>query len=249
MNAVVYAPVVVRSQVPTLRYPEYREYLRADFYFSCAYCSIAEFEAAGIGFQIDHYAPQTHAPALVHAYSNLMWSCQHCNRAKSAVWPSTAQQAHGYRYVRPDADDPAEHFDVAAFRLVAKTTPGEFTLEVLFLNRPSLKTLRKARDRLKYSSEAIVAGLQRLSTVGLDRLKPEMRERFVKARRDAISQYENLSSIEVTKRVVKILNHSPLLDPDPSVSGKNARRREYLRKLGAIPDPEIVLENVDSDED
>lgn len=245
MNAVVYAPVVIRSEVPPLRYAAYREYLRADFFFSCAYCSIAEFEAAGIGFQIDHYVPQNSAPTLVDDYSNLMWCCQHCNRAKSAVWPSPAQQAQGFRYVRPDVDDPAEHFDVASFRLIAKTKPGEFTLEVLFLNRPSLKTLRKARDRLKYSTEAILAGLQRLSGVGLDRLKPEARERFAKARRDVAAQFEGLSSAEVSKRVVKVLNHSPLLDPDPEVNGRNARRREYLRSLGAVPEPQIAV----SDED
>lgn len=57
--------LVVRSAVPVGRpYNEYKRYLRRDFFYSCAYCTIAETEAQAIRFTIDHYEPRNAQPQL-----------------------------------------------------------------------------------------------------------------------------------------------------------------------------------------
>ena len=67
---------VTRSFVaPKGSYANYRQDLRVDFWYSCAYCSITEVEAQGIAFEIDHYAPHSKFPELKHDYGNLMYSC------------------------------------------------------------------------------------------------------------------------------------------------------------------------------
>jgi uncharacterized protein (TIGR02646 family) len=86
------AMVVRRSAPQRASYSEYREDLRIDFWFACAYCTICESEAAGIAFAIDHYEPQAARPDLSADYANLMWSCQQCNRYKSDVNPGPADR-------------------------------------------------------------------------------------------------------------------------------------------------------------
>jgi len=72
--------LVVRSPVtPGLPYREYKEILRDDFLWSCAYCTVSEFEAQTIRMTIDHYEPQSARPDLKDDYRNLMYCCDDCN--------------------------------------------------------------------------------------------------------------------------------------------------------------------------
>ena len=49
-------PLVVRSNPPQgENYNEYKEILRYDFFYTCAYCTMMEAEAAAVRFTIDHY--------------------------------------------------------------------------------------------------------------------------------------------------------------------------------------------------
>jgi hypothetical protein len=235
VNAVVVTPVVNRSVVPVLAdYSAYREVLRFDFYYSCAYCSVSEIEATGIGFQIDHYIPQVHGGTNV--YTNLMWSCQHCNRGKSHVWLPVAQQAAGFRFVRPDVDNPADHYDLGGYKLFAKTKPGEFSIEVLGLNRQTLQTVRKIRSKMHHAIETVALGLQQFRKMKVDHLKPELRAKYLDARDAALAQVSRLREIEESELIVRVLNHSPMIDPDPTVRDRNKARRDYLKSIGARTD-------------
>ena len=66
--------VTRRQDVPSLAAVKshlgYSEHLRVDFWFSCGYCTIAETEARGITFEIDHYHPESAGGSS--EYSNLM---------------------------------------------------------------------------------------------------------------------------------------------------------------------------------
>src|SRR2546429_8505983 len=89
------APPVTRSS-PGLKTPStaYRQDLRTDFCFSCAYCTISEEEAHGISFEIDHYQPQQHGGT--HAYDNLLYACDTCNNQwKRGIWPNASMRAAG----------------------------------------------------------------------------------------------------------------------------------------------------------
>lgn len=228
-------PIVVRSEVQEgLAYQRYREYLRFDFWYSCAYCSISEVEAQGIGFEIDHFEPQSVCQGDVHGYANLMWACSTCNGNKSNIWPSPRHLSEGYRYVRPDREDPSEHFRYVAYLLYPKTNAGQWTIQVLFLNSDVLKRLRRLRERIFGAQKAIAHGIQSLQHVRLDRLKPEGRQRFLAAKASIVAQNKNLTEEDLSCAVVRVFNHSPLLDSDPNVRFRTKRRREYLESLKVL---------------
>lgn len=144
--------IVLRSPVEAkANYLNYRETLRFDFWYSCAYCSISEVEAGGIGFQIDHYWPTTYKPKLKNDYNNLMWSCQICNRYKSGYYPEEDGLSKGNVILRPDEEDPREHLKLEKYSLESKTHKGEFNIHFLDLNRLQLRRLRKIREKLSQS--------------------------------------------------------------------------------------------------
>src|SRR5665213_225251 len=80
--------LVERSIVPPDRpYQEYKEVLREDFLWQCAYCTISEYEAQAIRMTIDHYEPRKARPDLENNYNNLMYACSDCNSYKGDRCP------------------------------------------------------------------------------------------------------------------------------------------------------------------
>jgi uncharacterized protein (TIGR02646 family) len=76
-----------RNVVPQRpRYSAYRNELRADFNNACGYCDDSDIRIDRISFHIDHFAPQDIFPHLVNSYSNLVYTCRFCNRAKWDKW-------------------------------------------------------------------------------------------------------------------------------------------------------------------
>src|SRR5437867_7422435 len=151
------APVVVRKDVlQRANYRDYQDDLREDFLFSCAYCALTETEAQGIGFNIDHYMPQKHYPALAATYGNLMWSCRTCNGLKKD-YPEAGRIVGERRVIKVDAENPRQHLmlDGDSDRLAHRTPTGEFNIRFLLLNRASLRRLREMRRRLSECAEFI----------------------------------------------------------------------------------------------
>jgi hypothetical protein len=70
-------------------YTSFKLYIREDFNKRCGYCDDLDIYHGGVrGYQIDHFRPHsiskfTH---LKEEYSNLIYSCPFCNRAKSNKW-------------------------------------------------------------------------------------------------------------------------------------------------------------------
>jgi len=70
-------------------YTSFKPYIREDFNKRCGYCDDLDLFHGGVrGYQIDHFRPHsiskfTH---LKEEYSNLIYSCSFCNRAKSNKW-------------------------------------------------------------------------------------------------------------------------------------------------------------------
>lgn len=224
----------MRAEVKKVtRYAEYREHLRVDFWFSCAYCSLSETESQAIRFEIDHYHPQCAPFPGLHAYDNLMWSCEVCNRLKSDCWECDEDQAAGYRFVRPDVDDPNEHFSLLEDRkrIEATSKPGEYTFEILNLNRKVLMDIRDLRNRMALSADAIIGGLQALNEIRLDRLHPALRSKFKLAAERASGQHGKLQEELDRSAIVRVLNESPLLDPDPDKHLHARRRKQYLESI------------------
>jgi hypothetical protein len=70
-------------------YKRFKSDLVSDFNNRCGYCDSHDKFFGGLkNFQIDHFKPHS-IPAflsLKHEYTNLIYSCQSCNRAKSNKW-------------------------------------------------------------------------------------------------------------------------------------------------------------------
>lgn len=78
-------------------YESYREWLRDEFAFRCAFCLMRETWLRGKrGFQIDHCVPQAQDPSRRLDYDNLVYTCPWCNQAKAGVpVPNPTEVAYG----------------------------------------------------------------------------------------------------------------------------------------------------------
>lgn len=230
--------IVKRSTVTKRKnYLLYRSELRLDFWYSCAYCSITEVEAQGIGFEIDHYCPRSYCPERTNDYTNLMWSCSSCNKDKGDYFPKNDAQEK-YYVISPDQDDPRNHFELKELQLEPKTETGEFNLSLLRLNRHQLKRVRDLRRRLSETEEYIGFGVMSLLSISLDQIKQEDRLLFKNLRCQLGEDYESL--ISSVKDFVITLSKSDLLDEDPNKRIDTKKRREYLRDIKAItPDYQV----------
>lgn len=228
--------LVVRSpQDCALHYQEYRQALRTDFWFSCAYCTITEVEAQGLRFTIDHYLAKKKRPDLEAAYENLMWCCDACNTMKGDLWPDAELEDAGYSVFRPDEDLAEEHFSLDGLLINGLTKKGEFTVEMLDLNREQLRRLRELRSRLSESSIEVLAGIRALLSVSIDRLPPHVRARFLEIRKGLAE--ENAEIASSLEEMLEAWARSHLLDVDPDAKKRAKSRRKYLQDLRAILPP------------
>lgn len=230
-------PLVLRSEVGAVSdYREYKQILRYDFIYSCAYCSLTEAEALGIRFTIDHYEPQSARPDLVATYSNLMYCCGECNLRKSDLTPPESAREAGFRFFRPDEDWFGDHFDAkfisGEHHLTGKSPVGTFSIEYLDLNRQWLLKLRRIRRELLECVAFTGHGVNALRTFPIDRLPPAIKGKA----REAISR--SIAAIELVEdRVDDLLREiaaSPLLDEDEGAAKREKERAQALRRHEAL---------------
>lgn len=239
MSASDAGPTVLRSEVEAKSsYQEYREELRLDFWFSCGYCSMAEIEATGIGFQIDHYLPRKTHPHLATTYSNLLWACAPCNRQKADFSPTTEDRQVGRVVLRPDEDDFREHLELYASKVAGITMRGKWTVDLLNLNRQGLIRLRTLRERFGYARDLILNGLRELRRALIDHMPPGDRPEFLRLRDDLESAETDFQ--RGWSEHVREMLRSPLLDADPEAKKKAVRRRDQLRELRALMPDDMV---------
>ena len=68
-------------------YRAYKCELRIDFWNCCGYCDTPDYLLGGVrAFQIDHFAPKRRFPTRATLYTNLVYCCAFCNRAKWDTW-------------------------------------------------------------------------------------------------------------------------------------------------------------------
>jgi hypothetical protein len=226
---VVRSPVAVRQG-----YNDYKHDLRFDFWYACGYCTMSEVEAKGIGFQIDHYIPQSEPSTNPNRYSNLIWACQPCNRDKGEFFPPELR-AKGTRFFKADEDVFEEHFEPDGLRLKWKTTVGETTVETLRLNKLNLLRIRKIRADWATSKNQIAAGIRALSNLPLDSFPPKLRFKIEAIRNRAKRQQAALQDDERQLREgLKEVNRSQLLDPASDARESSRQRRHFLEGTGVI---------------
>jgi len=225
--------VIKRSDVPAGKaYGEYREYLRHDFFHSCAYCTMSEVEAAAIGFAIDHYEPKRARPDIENDYSNLMYSCEECNTYKGDRYPPLDARAAGNRFFRPDQDAYEDHFELQGRLLRAKTPVGDYNIEAIDLNRQTLRRVREIRERFHECRKQVMAGILSLRGAHLDQLPQHLKGRALRA----IGNVET-EATRIMEEIDDLLREhakSPLIDPDPEAEKRAEERARRLRQKEAL---------------
>lgn len=241
MNEIIHKkPIVFRSNVEKKsKYSDYRDDLRVDFWYSCAYCSMTEDEACGIGFEIDHYLPQNFHPALSNDYNNLMWSCQKCNSLKRDYNPNDSDTEKGLMIIRPDNENPSYHFKLNYNKLEGKTITGEFNIVYLALNRMQLQKLRMIRKKFYESSEYIKQGIKSIASIKIDRIDKKNRFLFEKMKKHIIERQKILEDPESVSSILKVFGKSELIDSDPEKRKQLKSRKNYLKQQRAITVPKL----------
>lgn len=127
---------MLRRDIPARTYDErlnnyqaYREPLKADFKNRCGYCDIHD-EVQTIPFHIDHFAPKERFAELETEYSNLVYACASCNRAKWHHWPmENAQPSHDNQrgFIDPCSHEYDDHLERKSDGSIsAKTALGAY---------------------------------------------------------------------------------------------------------------------------
>jgi len=116
-------------------------YLRRDFGYRCAYCSVhEELKGGPQAFCIDHFKPRSKG-GPIDACNNLYWVCIPCNTIKHDKWPTEEQHRQGYRFADPCREqDGGVHFVESDNGLLRPLTQcGEYHVSTLRLNRAWLQ--------------------------------------------------------------------------------------------------------------
>lgn len=146
-------------------YDRYREVLREDASYSCAYCTITESESPGATFNIDHFRPKKLFPNLIVNYENLRYSCPRCNSYKRDAWISledgckrdcstcTQHVCHNniMRFIDSMWEDPSKQLYLDEDFFIYPydgNQPASYTIQRLRLNRAQLIKLRRVRSFL-----------------------------------------------------------------------------------------------------
>lgn len=113
-------------------YTSFKPYIRDDFNKRCGYCDDLDLFHGGVrGYQIDHFKPHSikRFKKLKQEYSNLVYSCPFCNRAKSNKWIDT----NGF--IDPCKDEYDKHIcRNEKGQIIYKTTQGKYIYSNLNLN-------------------------------------------------------------------------------------------------------------------
>jgi hypothetical protein len=225
--------LIARSKVPVrAKYLEYRQELRYDFFYSCAYCTMSEFEAQSIRMTIDHYEPRNARPDLENDYGNLMYACSLCNERKSDRCPPPESRNDGRRFFRPDSDVREEHFTREDIVLEPLSKVGEFSIAMLDLNRAVLLRLRKIRKRIAECDPLVSGGILALRTFHIDQLPPKIRSRAARA----IAKVNDMATAmgDELDAVLRASAKSELLDPDPNAEERAKHRETYMNGIQAL---------------
>lgn len=140
-------------------YTNHKSSLREDFNKRCGYCSDPDLYFGNQkGFHIDHFAPKCKFKGLENDYTNLVYSCPICNRAKWNKWVTKSHQpSHNGSegFVDPCLDELDNHLGRnKKGQIIPHSSVGEFMVKhiKLFLPRHQiiwvLDELYEANDKL-----------------------------------------------------------------------------------------------------
>lgn len=136
-------------------YSKYKSDLETDFAGICGYCGKKRCLSSR-DYEIDHFVPQKIDENRKNDYSNLVYSCLICNRAKSMKWP-TMDKSISHNGTEGFQDPATGEYDSHLARdesgmIIPLTPVGDYMCKVFhFASRPiaELWLLSEMDDKLK----------------------------------------------------------------------------------------------------
>lgn len=130
-------------------YREYRDCLRREFGFTCAFCLVHESDLVPTGVEglgvtaVEHHVPVSVDPEGVNDYQNCFYICRLCNGARRDL-PTSGPVG---RLLNPCSDDWGGHFTAAGDRLQPRPGDGDalYTYEAYDLDDARKVRMRKVR--------------------------------------------------------------------------------------------------------
>lgn len=143
-------PLSRKHEPPRQPYSGYRDCLRWEFGFSCAFCWLHEADLTPRGAQgsaqwwIEHRELQSDRSDLQAAYLNCYYSCRWCNQARSA---SPSRGSRGERLLDPCQEAWGKHFQLEGPQLLPRAgdKDASYTDQLYDLNDPRKCQLREQR--------------------------------------------------------------------------------------------------------
>jgi hypothetical protein len=119
---------------------EIREQVRQRARRACEFCGVSEVDVGGL-LTIDHFQPQSKGGS--DDLDNLIYCCVRCNQYKQDYWPTC--EADPMLWNPRQGTTSGNFVELDDGQLVAISSPGEFTIRRLRLNRAPLVEYRTRR--------------------------------------------------------------------------------------------------------
>lgn len=153
-------PIERQHQPRPGAYPTYRQCLRWEFGFHCAFCFLHEADLIAHGVEgsgltgIEHHLPRSHAPHREDEYGNCFYACRFCNGARAGR-PNV--DSRGRSLLEPCSTAWATRFERQDDHIRPRDADAEYTAEAYDLNDLRKRQMRSSR------AETIALGLRILS--------------------------------------------------------------------------------------
>lgn len=135
-------------------YHRYRPYLIKDFKKMCGYCG-KNSNIIKEQFEIDHFVPMNFDKSKELCYTNLVFSCKKCNRAKSDEWPTKDSNLYNdgnVGFVDPASDEFDNHMQRDANGdIYGITNVGQYMCTLLHFDIRPIGSVWKAMELSKKS--------------------------------------------------------------------------------------------------
>lgn len=131
----------------------YRQCLRWEFGFTCAFCLCHEADLILHGVEgsgetgVEHFVPVSHDEAAVNEYRNCFYACRYCNQDRASR--VNVDPESGCRLLNPCHDGWGDHFSVMDGRLTPRDDDldGLYTYRVYNLDHPRKVRMRRLREK------------------------------------------------------------------------------------------------------
>jgi hypothetical protein len=225
------------------RYPTFKNCLRWEFGFSCAFCLLHETDLLLSGIegwslmQIEHKVPQSKDKSQRHRYDNCFYICERCNKSRGTL---PIQDDAGNALLDPCTVAWADHFVRIEDAILPRQDDGsaEYTWESYGLDDPPKVRLRERRRIwMERYAEALLNCAQLAATL-VDKAVDEADKRAGSETAEKLASSQALHQVQTVLRD-RLAEFAPI--PESIDASCQCFRTDHLSLLGVLADQTVDL--------